>query len=209
MKKIDKWLIIFVMLTLLSCSKENINAQLLPYNAIILAFGDSITYGYGANKGEDYPALLATIIGRKVINAGISGERADQAKSRIAETLQKNKPQLVIVEIGGNDFLQRRSASDIKKDIKSIIKTIKEQHIPIVLVAVPDLSLMAIMANRPRDATLYKEIAEEEKIIFIPNVISNILRKNTLKSDQIHPNAKGYKQMAENIAKHLKDVGLW
>ncbi len=84
MKKIDKWLIIFVMLMLLSCSKENINAQLLPYNATILAFGDSITYGYGANKGEDYPALLATIIGRKVINAGISGERADQAKSRIA-----------------------------------------------------------------------------------------------------------------------------
>ena len=77
----------------------------------------------------------------------------------MAETLQKNKPQLVIVEIGGNDFLQRRSASDIKQDIKSIIKTIKEQHIPIVLVAVPDLSLMAIMANRPRDATLYKEIA--------------------------------------------------
>ncbi len=67
---------------------------------------------------------------------------------------------------------------------------------------------MAIMANRPRDATLYKEIAEEEKIIFIPNVISNILRKNTLKSDQIHPNAKGYKQMAENIAKHSKGVGL-
>lgn len=203
------WVVLFLIMALTGCGKKPIKHELLPHNATVLAFGDSVTFGYGAGKAKSYPMRLATMTGWKVINAGISGERADQAKLRIADTLREFQPKLVIVEIGGNDFLQRRSEKEIKEDIRSIIETIKGQNIPVVLVGVPNLSLMAVIANRPSDASLYEELAEEENITLIPNVFSNVLRDESLKSDQIHPNAKGYKQLAEGIAERLKEVGLW
>lgn len=209
MRKNNKWLIIFFVLTLMSCSKENKVYPMLPDPITVLSFGDSITYGYGANKGQDYPSRLAAITGWKVINAGVCGERSDQAKFRIAQVLQETQPQLVIIEIGGNDFLQLRSEKDIKQDIKSIIQTVKKENIPMALVAVPNLSWMEFITNKPTDATLYKSIAEEEKIILIPYLLSNILEKKELKFDQIHPNARGYKLMAEGIAERFKTIGLW
>lgn len=208
MKLTKCWIIVMIILAVTGCGKKTLKHDVLPHDATVLAFGDSVTYGYGASKGADYPTQLAALTGWKVINAGVSGERANQAKQRIADTLQTYQPKLVIVEIGGNDFLQRRSEKEIKEDIRSIIETIKEQNIPVVLVGVPNLSLMAVIANRPSDATLYEELAEEENITLIPDVFSNVLRDASLKSDQIHPNAKGYKQLAEGIAERLKEVGL-
>ena len=82
----------------------------------MLAFGDSVTHGTGAKQGEDYPARLAERTGWKVVNAGIPGDTASAAKARIDGMLRETAPAMVIVELGGNDFLRRRVDRDIKED---------------------------------------------------------------------------------------------
>lgn len=201
-------IIILALATLMGCGKASIKYDPIPSGAVVLAFGDSVTYGYGVKKGQDYPSKLAGITGWQVVNAGVSGERADQAKNRIDKVLEQYKPRLVIIEIGGNDFLQRRDSKLVKEDIRAIINSVKKTEATVVLIAVPSLSALAVVASRPSDSPIYQELANEEKVVLISSVFSNILRDKALHIDHIHPNERGYQQLAEGIVEHLSKVGM-
>lgn len=180
----------------------------LPAGSAVLAFGDSVTYGTGAGPGEDWPTLLAAATGWRVVNAGVPGDTADAGKARIRELLEAHKPALVIVEIGGNDFLRRRPAAVVKEDVRSIVRQSKVAGVQVVLVAVPELSLLGALTRRPDDAALYAEVGRDEQVPVIADVFSEILGKPELCADQIHPNAAGYREMAEGIAAALRRFGL-
>lgn len=180
----------------------------LPAGSAVLAFGDSVTYGTGAGPGEDWPTLLAAATGWRVVNAGVPGDTADAGKARIRELLAAHKPALVIVEIGGNDFLRRRPAAVVKEDVRSIVRQTKVAGVQVVLVAVPELSLLGALTRRPDDAALYAEVGRDEQVPVIADVFSEILGKPELCADQIHPNAAGYRKMAEGIAAALRRFGL-
>ena len=180
----------------------------LPAGSAVLAFGDSVTYGTGAGPGEDWPTLLAAATGWRVVNAGVPGDTADAGKARIRELLEAHKPALVIVEIGGNDFLRRRPAAVVKEDVRSIVRQSKVAGVQVVLVAVPELSLLGALTRRPDDAALYAEVGRDEQVPVIADVFSEILGKPELCADQIHPNAAGYRRMAEGIAGALRGFGL-
>ena len=180
----------------------------LPAGSAVLAFGDSVTYGTGAGPGEDWPTLLAAATGWRVVNAGVPGDTADAGKARIRELLEAHKPALVIVEIGGNDFLRRRPAAVVKEDVRSIVRQSKVAGVQVVLVAVPELSLLGALTRRPDDAALYAEVGRDEQVPVIADVFSEILGKPELCADQIHPNAAGYRKMAEGIAAALRLFGL-
>ena len=180
----------------------------LPAGSAVLAFGDSVTYGTGAGPGEDWPTLLAAATGWRVVNAGVPGDTADAGKARIRELLAAHKPALVIVEIGGNDFLRRRPAAVVKEDVRSIVRQSKVAGVQVVLVAVPELSLLGALTRRPDDAALYAEVGRDEQVPVIADVFSEILGKPELCADQIHPNAAGYRKMAEGIAAALRRFGL-
>jgi len=115
---------------------------------------------------------------------------------------------MVIIEIGGNDFLRRRSPKAVKEDIRRIIVSVKQSGAQAVLVAVPELSLLSIVATKPSDAPIYEELAKEEKVPLIPNVFADILSQPALCADKIHPNAAGYQLMAAGIYASLQKVGL-
>lgn len=175
----------------------------------VLAFGDSVTFGTGAQSGEDWPALLATATGWRVVNGGLPGDTAEQAAPRLRALLDEHRPALVLIEIGGNDFLRRRSQREVKEDLRTLVRTAREAQARVVLVAVPELSLLGIVAGRPADSPIYAELADEEGVSVVEDVFADVLGRPELRADRIHPNAAGYREMAEGIRRGLADAGLW
>lgn len=180
----------------------------LPAGSAVLAFGDSITFGTGANPGEDYPSRLAARSGWQVHNAGIPGDTAEAARDRVRQALAEVRPALVIVEIGGNDFLRRRPEALVKEDLRAIVAAIRQSGAQVVLIAVPRLSLIGAAVGKLPDSKIYGELANEEKLPLVDGVLAAILADPALKADPIHPNGMGYRRMAEGIAEHLSQAGL-
>ncbi len=179
----------------------------LPAGSAVLAFGDSVTFGTGAAPGEDWPTRLAAISGWNITNAGIPADTAEAAKGRIGAAIAQTAPALVIVELGGNDFLRRRPEGQVKEDLRKILLEVRRAGIPAVLVAVPRFSLIGAVVTGLPDADLYAQLAEEEKVPLVPRVFARILSDPGLKADQIHPNAEGYRQLADGIAAGLREAG--
>ena len=176
--------------------------------ATVLAFGDSVTHGTGAKAGEDYPSQLAGFTGWHVINAGIPGDLARDAGARLPALLQEHSPALVIVELGGNDFLRKRPAAQVKSELNAMLDMVVAADAIPVLVAVPRLSLLRASTGTLKDAPLYAELAEERNIVLVEDVFADTLSDEALRSDPIHPNALGYRQLADSIATRLRSAGL-
>lgn len=180
----------------------------IPAGSSVLVIGDSVTYGTGAELGRDYPSRLTLFTGWVVHNAGIPGDTSVGVKNRVEDALAETEPALVLLEIGGNDFIRRTSSAEIKENIRATLKQIKARGIPVVLIAVPQFSpLGAALRNLP-DAPLYAELAEEESVPLIPDVFANVLSDPRLKSDTIHPNGDGYAKMAQDIEDALDEMGF-
>jgi lysophospholipase L1-like esterase len=194
---------ILVILALLTLTKKETNKTMtLLDNNTILAFGDSLTYGYGAKVNESYPSILSDLTHMHVLNAGVNGETSDAGARRLPQLLQNSSIKLMILCFGGNDILQKRSISSLKQNLKAMIQMAKSKNIEVLLISVPNLSLLGLSP-----LALYEEVAEEENIPLLDGVLSTILSDPLLKSDQIHPNALGYKMMADRIYAHLKTLG--
>jgi acyl-CoA hydrolase len=192
-------------LLLSACRNEAPRAQLLAPGAVVLAFGDSVTFGTGAGAGEDYPAALAARSGWKIVNAGIPGDTAAAARTRIEPLLAEHKPVLVLVELGGNDFLRRRPEAEVKEDLRAIVRAVKTAGAVPVLVAVPEFSLGLLGLS---DSAIYAALAKEEKIWLVNDVFAKVLSDDALRADRIHPNARGYRALADGIAQSLAKAGL-
>ncbi|WPL12209.1 Acyl-CoA thioesterase I precursor [Thiorhodovibrio litoralis] len=189
-----------LLLVLAACSDQPTLSPLSP-DAVILSFGDSLTEGVGANKEQSYPAVLATLTGRRVINAGISGEESDAGLARLPELLATRQPDLVILGHGGNDFLRQRDTDQTQANLAQMIARAREQGSEVVLLGIPRPGLLV------RTHSLYDELADELDVPLQANAIAEILADKTLKSDQIHPNAQGYRQLAEAIERLLRQAG--
>lgn len=189
------------------CQKTSKLSPIAP-EATVLAFGDSVTFGTGAAAGEDWPSLLAKQTGWRIENAGVPGDTAQAAKARMQGLLDEHAPALVIIEIGGNDFLQRRPQKVVKEDLRPLIRAARQSGAQVVIIAVPELSALAVLAGRPSDASIYRELGDEEKIAVINGVFADVLSRAELRADPIHPNSQGYRKMASEIHAQLKTLGL-
>lgn len=159
----------------------------------IICFGDSITFGYGANPGEDYPTALEKMVKLPVINAGVDGDTTFAALERLENDVLVKSPRLVIVEFCGNDFLKKISREDTVKNLARIIGRIQDTG---AMVALVDISA-GMFFKEYRQA--FKKLAHEKKAIFIPAVLSRIITNPSMKSDFLHPNGRGYKIVANRI----------
>ncbi|NUN62567.1 MAG: arylesterase [Burkholderiaceae bacterium] len=192
---------------LTACGRKTPRAQAVPAGATVLALGDSLTSGVGASSDTAYPAVLQQLTGWKVVNGGVSGDTSAQALARLPGLLQQHQPALVIVSIGGNDFLRRQTASDTRARVRQICEQARASGAQVLLVAVPELSLLAA-AGRLSDHALYEDIADELKIPLHRKGWSAVLADARLRSDQIHANATGYAQFAQGLVDTLRDTGL-
>ncbi len=168
---------------------------------VIVAFGDSLTFGTGATEAESYPVVLGQLLSRKVVRAGVPGEVTEGGLARLQEVIEEHKPKLMIVCLGGNDMLRKVDEAQTKANLRAIIKSIQAQGIAVVLVGVPKPALVTSAAP------FFDEIAKEFKIPYEGKIVTDVLYQRDQKSDAIHPNAKGYRRMAEAIAALLKKAG--
>lgn len=201
------WLLLALLVFVAGCGEDS-RYPALPPGSVVLAFGDSVTRGTGANRGEDFPALLASHSGWQVVNAGVPGDTAAAAKERIGDLLRQHNPVMVIVELGGNDFLRKRPDDQVEADLRQILRAVQDHGAIAVLVAVPRLSLLRASVGALKDAPLYARLAEEEGVLLVPDVFSDVLSQDSLRADTIHPNKAGYEVFAEELAAALRRAGL-
>jgi acyl-CoA thioesterase I len=204
-KIIIYWMLVFTSMTILialaACDDSTKQITQLPDDAVILAFGDSLTHGTGAEKNESYPVILEQSINRKVINAGIPGELSIHGLKRLPQLLEQHQPELLILCHGGNDLLQKKNLAETETNIRQMIALAVNKDIPVILLGVPKPGLFL------NDAKLYSNISESTDITYIPNLIAEILSDASMKSDPVHPNEAGYKKMALALASALRDSG--
>jgi len=191
---------LLLLLQLLCCSSPP-QSPPLASDAVILAFGDSLTYGTGAGEGESYPAVLERLIGRRVINAGVPGELSAAGAQRLPALLEREQPALLILCHGGNDLLGHLDQEKTAANLRTMIRLAREKGVAVLLLAVPspDLSL--------QPPSFYTDVAKEFALPVESRALARILGKKGLKSDYIHPNAAGYGELAAAVARLLKKSG--
>ncbi|MCE5211006.1 MAG: arylesterase [Deltaproteobacteria bacterium] len=200
LKVIFPLLAILTSLILAACSAPA-RLPVLSKDDVVVAFGDSITFGTGAEALESYPAVLEKIIGRRVVNAGVPGEVTAEGLSRLAKVLDQEKPVIIVICHGGNDHIRRLNRKQVADNIRAMVSLSRQKGAAAVLIAVPSLGLSVT------PAPLYRDIAKELNVPLEEKTLSSILADNSLKSDLIHPNAAGYRRLAESVAGLLKKSG--
>jgi acyl-CoA thioesterase-1 len=166
----------------------------------VIAFGDSLTSGVGASAGEDYPSRLSSMSGVDVINAGRSGDTTSSALSRIERDVLTGNPRLVIVGLGGNDFLGGTNIKTTEANLRTIVREIQGVGAMVVLLGFQFPSLTASYKD------MYERVASEEGCLLVDGTLKGILTDPALRSDQIHPNARGYALMAERMTAPLLEL---
>ena len=193
--------IVLAAVALAACGGTKNKLDKLEPSAVVLAFGDSLTYGTGAGEGESYPAILERSIGRKLVNAGVPGETSERGLERLPEVLDEVKPRLLILCHGGNDFLQRLDEQKAAANVRAMIELARSRGIAVVLIATPKPGIP------PAVPAFYGEIAAELRLPFDDGVLRSVLLDSALKSDMVHPNGAGYAQVAAAVEKVLKKAG--
>lgn len=202
------WLATTAAATLLAaCGKRAPRVQALPAGSTVLALGDSLTAGVGATPDTAYPAVLQALTGWQVLNGGVSGDTTAQALARLPALLQEHQPALVIVSIGGNDFLRQMSAAGARETVREIVRTARAGGAQVLLVAVPQVSLLAAGTGSLKDHPLYAELAAELKLPLHAQGWAEVLSRPELRADTVHANAQGYRRFAEGLVQTLRKVG--
>jgi len=173
----------------------------LNSNDVIVAFGDSLTHGTGASGDTAYPAVLATLTGRTVINAGEPGDTTTTGLQRLPAVLDEYKPRLVLLCLGGNDMLRKQPEAATENNLRLLVQAIRASGAEVVLIGVPEPKLFGGAPD------FYGRLAEEMQLLLEDDVFNEVLKDNRLKADPIHANAAGYRVVAERLAELLREAG--
>ena len=188
-------------ISLLCACSDSVSLKPLAADAVILAFGNSLTHGTGADPEESYPLVLAQRTGLKVINAGVPGELSADGLMRLPQTLAEVNPSLVILIHGGNDLLQRKGKQDAAKNLLAMIDLIRDTGAQVVMAGVPDFGLFLSTAK------FYQQVAEQRTVPIDAEILPSLLSDQSMKSDTVHPNARGYRELALAMETLLRDNG--
>lgn len=205
---------IFLLFTLSACRQEPGKAEEkkdAPGPAMtIVAVGDSLTAGLGVAEEDSYPALLQRRLQEEghdvqVINAGVSGETTSGTLARI-DWVMTMKPDFVILETGANDGLRGIDVGLIRKNLREIITRLKEKEVVVLLAGMRMVWNLgpAYAADFNR---IYPEIAEAEKVVFMPFFLEGVATNPTLnQEDGLHPNPRGYKIVVDKLLPFVKEA---
>jgi acyl-CoA thioesterase-1 len=180
---------------------------------VIVAFGDSLTAGYGAEPGYSYPDFLQKDLDRaslawRVVNAGVSGDTTTDGLNRLNEVLAA-KPRVVIVEFGGNDGLRGLPIESTRANLEQIIVALRNAGIRVLLAG------MTLPPNYGRAyiksfEQVYTDVAEQYKLARIPFLLQDVVARpnfqTLLQRDGIHPTAEGNGIVATTVMHYLKPL---
>jgi acyl-CoA thioesterase-1 len=197
----QRFLVALLALFLLAACDRAPTLPKLDSHDVIVAFGDSLTHGTGANADAAYPAVLAGLTGRAVINAGLPGDTTATGLARLPEVLAEHRPRLVLLCLGGNDMLRKHPAAATENNLRLLVQTIRASGAEVVLIGVPAPKLFGGAPD------FYARIAEDMGLPLEADIFNDVLKDNRLKSDPIHANAAGYRVIAERLAEFLHEAG--
>ncbi|NLO90621.1 MAG: hypothetical protein GX410_01330 [Elusimicrobia bacterium] len=184
-------------LLLAGCAPAPKNAEAARSGPIV-CFGDSVTAGLGVETSQAYPALLAQLTGRRVVNAGVSGDTTEDALARLGNDVLALRPGLVVIEIGGNDYLKQVPFEQTKRNIDDIIGRIQASG---AMAAVVDPGGAVLLRNY---SAAFQEITDRREALFLKHLLGDVLSRPSLKTDPIHPNNAGHKKLADGIYAGIK-----
>lgn len=164
-----------------------------------IAFGDSLTAGYGASKGKDYPTLLSQKLGVPIQNMGVVGQTTGDAKGRV-ESATRNSPRVVLLCLGGNDGLQQLPRERMFKNLDEIISSFQAEGSFVVLIGIRSTTI------RDKNEEGFEALAKKKKVFYIADFLDGVLGDPRLMSDQVHPNDAGYEKIAVRFAEELQPV---
>ena len=188
------------LLLLAACNRAPTLPRLGPHD-VIVAFGDSLTHGTGASEETAYPAVLASLSGRTVINAGVPGDTTASGLQRLPAVLAEYRPRLVLLCLGGNDMLHQQPAAAIESNLRRLVQTIRASGADVVLIGVPEPRLFGGAPD------FYARVARDLQLPLEQDAFNDVLKDARLKSDPVHANAAGYRQVAERLDEFLKKTG--
>ena len=178
--------------------------------AVVLAFGDSLTAGYGVKDEESYPSRLQVKISsagfpHKVVNAGVSGDTTAGGVRRI-RWLMKHEPEIVILALGANDGLRGLSVDEMRKNLETMIDICREHNARVLLAG------MKALPNYGEDymrkfETVFPELARKFDLVLLPFLLEGVagVREHT-QPDGLHPVASGYSIVTELVWQKLKPM---
>lgn len=187
------WALAMAALLAAGCGGEPRIANLNSTGSTIVAFGDSITYGYGVSPSETYPALLSEALGLEVVNAGRNGDTTASALQRLDRDVLETDPRIVIVELGGNDFLNKVPREETLANLDRIVAQCIDAGAMVILVHIQ----LGFFGDEYLEG--YEAIAERYGALLVPDVMDGIFGRPSMMADQIHPNAEGQRVIARRI----------
>lgn len=177
----------------------------------IVAFGDSLTAGFGLLEKESYPYLLqeklkADGFDFEVVNAGVSGDTTLGGLERIDWVLEMDNVQILILELGANDMMRNVPVDKLRTNLDTIIKKAKAKNVRVLLCGMVAPPTMGI--DYARDfMKVFSDLAYEHKLDYLPFLLDGVaLKKELNQADGIHPNPEGTRLMTENVYKALKPM---
>lgn len=177
----------------------------------IIAFGDSLTAGFGLAEKESYPYLLqeklkAAGLDYEVVNAGVSGDTSLGGLERADWVLDQDNAKILILELGANDLLRGVPVAKMKDNLEKIIIKAKSKNIRVLLCGM--LAPPSMGAQYQRDfVNAFPDLASEHKVEFLPFLLDGVaLNKELNQADGIHPTAQGTKIVTENVYKALRPM---
>lgn len=177
----------------------------------IVAFGDSLTAGFGLSEKESYPFLLqqrlnADGFNYEVVNAGVSGDTSAGGLERIDWSLEQDNVKILILGLGANDLLRGLPPAKMKQNLSEIIKRAKARNVKVLLCGMIAPPTMGAKYQQEFIGA-FPDLADEYDVAFMPFILEGIaLDKRLNQADGIHPNAEGAKVLTENVYRSLKPL---
>jgi acyl-CoA thioesterase-1 len=179
----------------------------LARGSTVLAFGDSLTFGTGAEPEAAYPVRLAATTGWQVTNAGRPGATTADGIATLGPALAQARPAAVLLGLGGNDFLRGLPADQTHANLVAMVRECRSAGARVLLIAVPRPSLLAAAARALSDHPVFEAVAEATEVPVLAGAWATVLSDASLRSDPIHANAQGYARFAELATGRLKALG--
>ena len=158
----------------------------------IIAFGDSLTEGVGATKGNDFVSLLSRGIGQPIVNMGASGDTSTRGLARVDAVIEQD-PKVVLLLLGGNDFLRKVPIAETFKNIDDIVVKIQNSGAMVILLGIQG----GILSDHYDE--YFEDIAKKRGTLYVDNVLDGLVGHQEYMSDTIHPNDAGYKKIVKRV----------
>jgi len=165
----------------------------------IVAFGDSLVAGVGATPRNDFVSVLSREIGKPIVNLGVAGDTTRDGLARIDAVLVED-PKVVLLLLGGNDYLQNIPQSETFANLATMIESIHESGAVVILLGVRGGIL------RDNYKAEYDRLANTYQTAYVPDVLGGLFGNTDLMSDPVHPNDAGYQIIADRVVPVLQEV---